>query len=269
MSTTNPFAEWPAGEPVGLLILAEGASSRLSEPNLMSPVMNASRSWWSASATNMAVGPSVEPPFRNLHFVELVDPGVASSLVDELRVTEPASTTVLAAAPVSPKSARRLKRFQSFMRRLPNPSRSGGSLPPAYDGSLIPNDAQLRTLQTMKYDGRVLVLSLNRYRDRAVDPMTGEEKNGRDVFQPYFRRTLSTFSRLGARIVWMGRARGVVTGSLDMPAWDDIMAVSYPTSDAVRRMIENPGLQSKARYRIAGLEASWIVMGPLVASNAD
>lgn len=217
----------------------------------------------------MAVGPSVDPPFRNLYFVELADPANAASLVDELRATEPASTTIVAASPISPKSARRLRIYQSFMRRLPNPSRSGGSLPPAFEGNLMPSDVQLRTMQTMKHDGHVLVLSLNRYRELAVDPLTNEQKTGREVFQPYFRRALATFSRLGARIVWMGHAHGVVAGTLDMPMWHDIMAVSYPSYEAVSRMIENPGLQSNARYRIAGLDASWIVMGPLVASSED
>jgi len=264
----KPLTEWPEDQSVGLLIFAEDSSSRLSDPNAMSLVMNTARRWWSASAKHMAVGPSVDPPFRNLYFLELEDPSMASRFVDELRETEPASTTILAASPISPKSGRRFKRFQSFMRRLPNPSRAGGSLPPDYTGSLIPNDTQLHTIQTMKQDGPVLVLSLNRYRDRAADPMTGEKKSGRDVFHPYFRQTLSTFSRLDARILWMGRSRGVLTGTLDMPAWHDIMAVAYPSADAVRRMIQNPGLQSKARYRIAGLESSWIVIGPLVASSA-
>jgi len=268
MNRTNPLVEWPAGEPVGLLIFAEGSSSRLSDPNAMSLVLGTARRWWSASARNMVVGPSVEPPFRNLYFVELEDPGAASGFVDQMSATEPASTTVVAASPISPKSVRRFKRFQSFMRKLPNPSRTGGSLPPDYEGSLIPSDAQLRTLQTMQQEGPVLVLSLNRYRELAADPLTGEQKSGREVFQPYFRRTLGTFSRLGARILWMGHSHGVVTGSLDMPAWHDIMAVSYPSYDSVGRMIENHGLQSKARYRIAGLESSWIVMGPLVASSA-
>lgn len=234
----------------------------------MSLVMNTARRWWSAGAKNMAVGPSLDPPFRNLYFLELEDPSVASRFVDELRDTEPASTTIVAASPITPKSGRRLKRFQSFMRHLPNPSRTGGSLPPDYEGNLIPNDAQLRTLQTMPHDGPVLVLSLNRYRDRAADPMTGMERSGREVFQPYFRQTLSTFSRLDARILWMGHSRGVVAGTLDMPAWHDIMAVAYPSADAVSRMIQHPGVQSKARYRIAGLDASWIVMGPLIASSA-
>lgn len=267
MNTTNPLDEWPDREPVGLLIFADDSSSRLSDPNTMSVVMGAARRWWSASANNMAVGPSVDPPFRNLYFIELGDPGTASDFVVELAHTEPSSTTIVAASPISAKSARRFKRFQSFMRLLPNPSRTGGSLPPAYEGSLIPDAAQMRRLQTLQQDEPVLVLSLNRYRDRAVDPLTGEEKTGREVFQPYFRRTVSTFSRLGARILWMGHARGAVTGTLDMPIWHDIMAVSYPSYDAVSRMIENPGLQSKARYRIAGLDASWIVMGQLVASS--
>lgn len=267
MNTTDSLAEWPANEAVGLLIFAEDSSSRLSDPSAMSLVLGTARHWWSAVARNMAVGPSVEPPFRNLYFVELEDPSAASGLVDELRATEPASTTIIAASPISPKSARRLRRFQSFMRRLPNPSRTGGSLPPDYEGSLMPSDAQLRTMQTMKQEGPVLVLSLNRYRERASDPLTGVQQTGREVFQPYFRRAVSTFSRMGARILWMGHSRGVVTGTLDMPPWHDIMAVSYPSYDAVSRMIENPGLQSKARYRIAGLESSWIVMGPLVASS--
>lgn len=267
MNTTNPLAEWPAGEAVGLLIFAEDSSSRLSDPNTMSLVLGTARHWWSAVARNMAVGPSVEPPFRNLYFVELEDPNTASGLVDELRATEPTSTTIVAVSPISPKSARRFRRFQSFMRRLPNPSRTGGSLPPDYEGSLMPSDAQLRTMQTMKHEGPVLVLSLNRYRERASDPLTGVPQTGREVFQPYFRRAVATFSRMGARILWMGHSHGVVTGTLDMPAWHDITAVSYPSYDAVSRMIENPGLQSKARYRIAGLESSWIVMGPLVASS--
>lgn len=235
----------------------------------MSLVLGTAHHWWSANAKNMAVGPSVDPPFRNLHFIELEDRGAASDLVDDLAATEPSSTTILAASPISPKSARRLKRFQSFMRRLPNPSRTGGSLPPDYAGSVMPDDTQLRTLQTMRQEGPVLVLGLNRYRDRAADPMTGAQKTGREVFHPYFRRTLATFSRLDARIVWMGHSRGVVAGTLDMPDWHDVMAVSYPSYEAVSRMIDNPGLQSKARYRVAGLESSWIVMGTLVASSRD
>ena len=267
MTAANPLSDWPKGEWVGLLIFADDSSSRLSDPNTMSLALRVARRWWSATATNMAVGPGVEPPFRNLYFIELDDTQAASALVDELRDTEPPSTTVVAAVPISPRSKRRFKWFQSLMRRLPNPSRSGGSLPPEFDGHLTPSDAQLRKLRALPPNGPVLVLSLNRYRDLATDPMTGEQKSGRDVFQPYFRRTVSSFSRLGAQILWMGHSRGSVMGSLDMPGWHDIMAVSYPSYDAVARMVQNPGLQSNTGYRVAALDASWIVMGPLVASS--
>ena len=208
----------------------------------------------------------MNPPFDTFRLVQLPDVASASRFVDSLAVTEPDST-IVAANLVSKKSERRLRYFQAFLRRLPQPSTTGGSLPPSHRGPLVPSDEQLSALTTLSEDEPVLTLSLNRYKDQAVDPLTGEQKSGREVFQVYFRRSLTTFSRVGAEVLWRGRVRGVVAGDLDMPQWHEAWAVSYPSFRAFNRMFQNARYRSKVGHRIAGLESSWIVMGQIAASS--
>lgn len=262
MSTNpeDPLAQWPAERAVGLLVFTHD-----------SPALTTLEAWrreqatvdqcWSATATNLLVGPTVEPPFAGVHLVELANADAARRFVDDIARAESSSTTVAAASPIPPKDMRRLKRFQSYLRMLPNPGASGGALPAAYVGGVVPNPEQLLKLQVLPQDAPVLVFNLDRYPAKAVDPKTGEQKTGAEVFEPYFRRGFTTLSRLGGRILWKGEYRGRISGQLDMPEWHDIRLTLYPSLAAFRRLGQNPGFQSKIAYRIAGLEASWVVMG--------
>ena len=262
----DPLAQWPAERPVGLLVFTHDTPS-LAPLEASGGEGVTVNQWWSATATNLLVGPTVEPPFAGVHLVELADADAARRFVNDIARAESSSTTVVAASPIPSKEMRRLKRIQFLLRGLPNPSASGGALPSSYVGGVVPNPEQLLKLQELPQGPPVLVFNLDRYPAKAVDPKTGEHKTGAEVFEPYFRRGLTTLSRLGARILWKGQYRGRISGQLEMPEWHDIRATLYPSLTAFRRLGQNPGFQSKLAYRIAGLEASWVVMGRMSASS--
>lgn len=262
----DPLAQWPAERAVGLLVFTHDSPS-LATLEAWAREQVTINECWSATATNLLVGPTVEPPFAGVHLVELANADAARRFVDDIARLESPSTTVVAASPIPPKDMRRLKRFQFYLRMFPNPGASGGALPASYVGGVVPNPEQLLRLQVLPQDAPVLVFNLDRYQAKATDPKTGESKTGAEVFEPYFRRGLTTFSRLGARVLWKGQYRGRISGELEMPEWHDIRATWYPSLAAFRRLGQNPGFQSKIAYRIAGLEASWVVMGQVSASS--
>src|SRR3954469_5943214 len=86
-------------------------------------------------------------------------------------------------------------------------------------------------------DGPLVMLNLNRYRERAAyagEPPGGEpaDVSGRGAHVRYGAVALDVLARVGGEVLWQAFASLTVIGE-DDERWDEVIAVRYPSAQAV------------------------------------
>ena len=94
-------------------------------------------------------------------------------------------------------------------------------------------------------DGPVVMLNLNRYRDRAA-------------YERYGEVALRVLARLGGRIEWHSQALGTVIGDAT-DRYDEVIAVWYPTRAAFLELASDPEILEARADRAAGLERAALI----------
>jgi uncharacterized protein (DUF1330 family) len=116
-------------------------------------------------------------------------------------------------------------------------------------GAVIePDERQLAELADMASDpdgGPVVMLNLNRYRDR-------------EVYGRYGEVALPVLARLGARILWHAPARLTVIGG-EADRFDEVIAVWYPSVSAFMTFATDPEIVAAMEHRRAGLERAALI----------
>lgn len=112
-------------------------------------------------------------------------------------------------------------------------------------------------------DGPLVMLNLNRYRDRAAyaaDPPGGEppDVSGREAYQRYGAVALATLNRLDGAIVFHGSPTLTVVGD-ERDEWDEVIAVRYPNAQAFLDLALDPDIGVALAHRDAGLERAAIM----------
>jgi uncharacterized protein (DUF1330 family) len=111
-----------------------------------------------------------------------------------------------------------------------------------------PNEAQLaelRALAESREDGPLVMLNLNRYRDR-------------EAYGRYGEVALRVLNRVGGRIVWHAAAHAIVVGDGD-ETYDDVIAVWYPSVAAFLALATDPETLAARAHRVAGLERATLI----------
>ncbi len=112
-------------------------------------------------------------------------------------------------------------------------------------------------------DGPLVMLNLNRYRDRAAyqgDPPGGENPDvtGREAYERYGMVAAQTLNRVGGSIQWHTFAGMTVIGD-DSDVYDEIIAVGYPNAQAFLDLALDPVVGVALAHRDAGLERAAII----------
>ncbi len=120
-----------------------------------------------------------------------------------------------------------------------------------------------RDFTTTPHDGPVVMLNLNRYRDRAqyeASPAGGVDPNvsGREAYLRYGIVAQQALASVGATILWATDAQQVVIGC-DHDRYDEVLAVWYPSRDAFLRLAEFPGYVDALAHRDAALEQATLL----------
>jgi uncharacterized protein (DUF1330 family) len=112
-------------------------------------------------------------------------------------------------------------------------------------------------------DGPLVMLNLNRYRERAAygaEPPGGgsPEVSGHAAYERYGLTALMVLARVGGEILWSTRATMTVVGD-ESDRCDEVIAVRYPSAQAFLALAMDPELGAALPHRDAGLERAAII----------
>jgi len=112
-------------------------------------------------------------------------------------------------------------------------------------------------------DGPLVMLNLNRYRERAAyaaaPPGGGSpDVTGREAYERYGATALAVLARLGGEIVWHAPATLTVIGD-ETDHWDEVIAARYPSAQAFLDLALDPEIGVALAHRDAGLERAAVV----------
>jgi uncharacterized protein (DUF1330 family) len=133
-------------------------------------------------------------------------------------------------------------------------------------GPVEPGKEQLAALAAVAGgpdDGPVVMLNLNRYRERALyeaDPPGGgtRDVSGREAYERYGEVALEVLERVGAKILWHTEVQGTVIGDA-ASEFDEVIAVWYPSLTAFVSLATAPEVLVARADRIAGLERAALI----------
>lgn len=132
---------------------------------------------------------------------------------------------------------------------------------------VTPTDERLAEVAaTGAADGSpVVMLNLNRYRDRAQYP-TGTadaDVSGREAYLRYGVAAYAAIRSVGGEILWAADAAETVIGC-DHDVYDEVVAVWYPSRTAFLALAEFPGYMEAHVHRDAAIEQA-----ALIATRGD
>ena len=103
--------------------------------------------------------------------------------------------------------------------------------------------AELSAIAGGPDDGPVVMLNLNRYRDR-------------EAYARYGAVAAAVLERLGGRVLWHAAVNGSVVGD---DSYDDVIAVWYPSAAAFLALATDPETLAARHDRLAGLERATLL----------
>jgi hypothetical protein len=111
-----------------------------------------------------------------------------------------------------------------------------------------PDQAQLEEIRAIAEgpdDGPIVMLNLNRYRDR-------------DVYLEYGEVAARVLQKVGGRVLWHAPVQGTTVGT-DSDVYDDVLAVWYPSAAAFIALATDPEVLDARATRIDGLESAVLI----------
>lgn len=129
-----------------------------------------------------------------------------------------------------------------------------------------PNQQQLAEVLELaggESDGPVVMLNLNRYRERAEyegrppGDLPGDV-SGQEAYMRYGAVAAQVLERVGGRILWHTESKRTVVGD-DSDRYDEILAVWYPSLAAFASLAGDPAILEARAHRNAGLERAALI----------
>jgi uncharacterized protein (DUF1330 family) len=105
--------------------------------------------------------------------------------------------------------------------------------------------AQLTELVAERPDSPVVMLNLNKYRDRSE-------------YERYGEVAVKVLARVGGEILWYSQAVQTVIGD-DHDQYDEVIAVRYPSAAAFVAFANDPEIAAALVHRAAALERAALI----------
>ena len=123
-----------------------------------------------------------------------------------------------------------------------------------------PTDDQLAALAAIDPTSPIVMLNLNRYRDRACYDRPGpdDDVSGREAYLRYGEVAVRAMGEVGAQVLWMAPAEQVFVGC-DHERYDEALLVWYPSRAAFLAMVSLDWYREALVHRSAALEHASVV----------
>ena len=123
-----------------------------------------------------------------------------------------------------------------------------------------PSDEQISAMVTSSVETPIVMVNLNRYRDRAVydSPGPDDDVSGRAAYLRYGAVALRAMGEVGAQILFGVPTEAVFVGC-DHDAYDEVLAVWYPSRAAFVKMTDIDWYRDALVHRTAALEHASIL----------
>lgn len=123
-----------------------------------------------------------------------------------------------------------------------------------------PTAEQLTAVASADLTTPVVMLNLNRYRDRAQyeHPGPDDDVSGREAYLRYGEVALRAMAEVGAQILWMAPAEQVLAGC-EHEVFDEALLVWYPNRAAFLQMLALDWYRDALVHRRAALEQAAII----------
>ena len=123
--------------------------------------------------------------------------------------------------------------------------------------------AAIAAIAGTEHDGPLVMLNLNRYRERAAyeaDPPGGgsPDVSGRTAYERYGATALRVLTRLGGEVLWHAPATMTVIGD-ESDRYDEVIAARYPSAQAFLALATSSELGIALAHRDAGLERAAVI----------
>ncbi len=123
-----------------------------------------------------------------------------------------------------------------------------------------PTEAQLAAFAGTDLTTPIVMLNLNRYRERARydDPGPDDDLSGSEAYRRYGEVALRAMAEVGAQILWLRPAEQVFAGC-DHDTYDEALAVWYPNRAAFLQMLGLDWYRDALVHRRAALEHATVI----------
>lgn len=130
-------------------------------------------------------------------------------------------------------------------------------------GSVNPTREQMAAMRaSAAEDGRIHMINLLRYRERAEYPADHEcaaqGLSGKAAYRNYMAETEHHLAKVGGKVIWRGAPNLILIGPAE-ERWDFAMVVEYPSVAAMLQMLGDPAYQKSAVHRTSGVEDSRLI----------
>ena len=128
-----------------------------------------------------------------------------------------------------------------------------------------PTPEQVQALTESTHEGPVHMINLLQFKPNG----------GLASYERYAEEVQPHLDRVGGRVVAMSATRQVVIGAYELPWWDAILTVEYPSIAAFLDMVMSEGYEAIAHHRTNALRQAELIAtapdtfeGPADARNA-
>lgn len=123
---------------------------------------------------------------------------------------------------------------------------------------LKPTGDQIKALVNSDLDGPVVMLNLLKYAERATGEAAAGGITGEQSYEKYGEEVQSHLAKVGARLLWRGRADSVVIGTA-ADDWDEVLLVEYPSRKAFLQMSSTKDYEKTSEHRTNALTDSRLI----------
>ena len=111
--------------------------------------------------------------------------------------------------------------------------------------------------------GPLVMLNLNRYRERAAYPGAppgggSPDVSGHEAYERYSATALVVLARVGGGVLWYTQATITVIGD-EHERFDEVIAVRYPSAQSFLDLALDPDILRALAHRDAGIERAALI----------